>query len=268
VSDYESRGQGGWPTQPPANGGYGPDGDYGYEQAPQGAYGRPPRRRRRRRGPIALLVVVILILVILGVGDQVAKSYAQNRIAQQIQTSGDLSAKPSVSIEGWPFLTQVASRSLKAVDISANNVTADSGKLPFSFTAKATGVHLNSSFNGATVNQINGQALLTFSSVAGLLGLPGGTVTLSADPAAGQNGIKADSALGSLTGTVKLANPNEIDVNLNSGTGLGSLISGASGNAITIQIPKLPAGLVVRSVSVNNQGIVATASASNTTLTQ
>ena len=265
MTDYGSHGQGGWPAQPSAHGGHGGDGGYGPEPE---AYGPPRRRRRRRRGPIALLVVLILILVILGVGDQIAKSYAQNRIAQQIQTSGDLSAKPSVSIEGWPFLTQVAGHDIKAIDISANNVTANSGKLPFSFTAKAAGVHPNSSFNGATVDQINGQALLTFSAVASLLGLPGGTLTLSADPAAGRNGIKASSALGSLTGTVKLADPNHIDVSLGSGTGLGSLISGASGNAITIQIPKLPAGLVVRSVSVNNQGIVATASASNTTLTQ
>ena len=73
---------------------------------------------------------------------------------------------------------------------------------------------------------------------------------------------------GSLTGTVKLANPNQIVVHLGSGTGFAALFSGLSGNAITIQIPKLPAGLVVRSVSVTSQGIVATASASNTTLTQ
>ena len=264
MTDYESRGQGGWPAQPSANSGYG-DGD-GYGPAPQG-YG-PPRRRRRRRGPIALLVVLVVIAVIAGVGDQIAKSYAQNRIAQQIQTSGDLSAKPSVSIEGWPFLTQVAAHDIKAIDISGNDVTANSGKLPFSYTAKATGVHPNSSFNGATINQISGQALLTFASVAGLLGLPSGSVTLSADPAAGTNGIKASSALGSITGTVKLASPNEIDVSLDSGSGLASLLSGLSGNAIKIQIPKLPAGLAVRSVSVNNQGIVATASASNTTLTQ
>jgi hypothetical protein len=265
VTDYESRGQGGWPAQPSANGGYGePD---GYRPAPQG-YGPPRRRRRRRRGPVALLVVVILILVIAGVGDQIAKSYAQNRIAQQIQTSGDLSAKPSVSIEGWPFLTQLAAHDIKAIDISGNDVTANSGKLPFSYTAKATGVHPNSSFNGATVNQINGQALLTFASVAGLLGLPSGSVTLSADPAAGTNGVKASSSLGSLTGTVKLAGPNQIDVSLNSATGLASLFRGLSGNSIKIQIPKLPAGLAVKSVSVNNQGIVASASASNTTLVQ
>jgi len=35
-----------------------------------------------------------------------------------------------------------------------------------------------------------------------------------------------------------------------------------------ITIPKLPAGLVVKSVAVQPQGIVATAAATNTTLSQ
>jgi hypothetical protein len=274
VSEYQSGGQGGWPAQPPANSEYGQGRGYryGYGPVPQDSHGAPqaapPRRRRRRRWPVVLLVLVILLLAAAGIGDQVARSYAQNRIAQQIQSSANLSARPSVSIEGWPFLTQIAAHDVKAVDISANGVTADSGKLPFSFTAKAIGVHLNASFNSATIDRINGRATLPFSSVASLLGLPGGTVAISADPAAGPDAVKASSGLGSVTGTVELATPNQIDVRLNSATGLASLLGGLSGNAIKIQIPRLPVGLVVRSVSVNSQGIVALASASNTTLSQ
>jgi LmeA-like phospholipid-binding len=278
VSDYQSRGQGGWPAQPPANDGYGQaDDGYGpgsYGQPADGnqgysdGTGRPPRRRRRRRWPIAALVVVVLILAALGIGDQVARSYAENRIAQQVQSSG-LNAKPSVNIEGWPFLTQVAARDLKTIVISANNVTADSGKLPFNFTATATGVHLNSSFNGATIDQINGQALIPFSSVAGLVDLPTGAATISADPADGPDAVKADLGIaGSVTGTVKLVSPSQIAIQLSSASGLASILGSQSENAITIQIPQLPAGLVVESVSVNGQGIVATASASNTTLSQ
>jgi hypothetical protein len=273
VSDYQSRGQGGWPAQPPANDGYGQtEHGYGPGSYDQPAYGdqagRPRRRRRRKRWPIVLLVVVILILAALGIGDQVARSYAENRIAQQVQSSG-LNAKPSVNIEDWPFLTQVAAHDLKTIVISANNVTADSGKLPFNFTATATGVHLNSSFNGATIDQINGEALIPFSSVAGLVDLPAGTATISADPAAGPDAVKANLGIaGSVTGTVKLVSPSQIAVQLSSATGLASILGSQSGSAINIQIPQLPAGLVVRSVSVNSQGIVATASASNTTLTQ
>ena len=260
MSDYQRRGQGGWPAQPPADG-YGPDYGQGY-----GPAARLPRRRRRRRPLIALAIVLVVLLVIAGVADQVSRAYAQNRIAQQIQQSG-LNAKPSVTIEGWPFLTQILSRELKTVDISAKNVTADSGKLPFSFTAKATGVHINSSFNGATVDHINGQAILPYSSVASLFPVPG--VTLSADPADGPDAVKADAGIaGSLTGTVKQTSPSKITITLNSSSGIGAVFRQLSGNAITITIPQLPAGLTVKSVSVTSQGIVATASASNTNLTE
>jgi hypothetical protein len=213
-----------------------------------------------------LLVLVVLLLAVLGIGDQVAKGFAQNDIASQVQQSG-LSGKPSVSIKGWPFLTQVAAHDLKTVDISANNVTASGSKVPFNFTATATGVHLNSSFSGATVDQINGQALLPFSSVAGLLPISGATV--SADPADGPNAVKADLGIASVTGTVKQVGANEIVISLNSVGGLASVLgSVVSGNQFTIDIPKLPAGLVVKSVSVTSQGLVATASASNTTFSQ
>jgi len=270
VSDYQSRGQGGWPSQPPANDGYG-QADYGpgpgsYDQATYGQPAARPPRRRRRRWPAVLLVLLILILAAAGIGDQVAKGYAQNDIAQQVQQSG-LSAKPSVSIKGWPFLTQVLGHDLKTVDISASNVTAAGSKVPFNFTATATGVHLNSSFSGATVDQINGQALLPFSSVAGLLPLSGAKV--SADPADGPDAVSADLGIASVTGTVKQTSANTIVIQLNSAGGLASVLGSAiSGNSFTIEIPKLPAGLVVRSVSVTSQGIVAAATASNTTFTQ
>jgi hypothetical protein len=276
VSEYQPRSRDGWPAQPPADGagqgGFG-QADYGpgpgsYDQATHGQQaGRSAvRRRRRKRWPIVLVVLVVLILAILGIGDQVAKAAAQNDIANQIQSSG-LSAKPSVNIEGWPFLTQVAAHDVKTIDISANNVTASGSKVAFNFTAKATGVHLNSSFNGATVDNINGQAVLPFSSVATLLPISGATLT--ADPAKGPNAIKADLGIaGSVTGTVKESGTSAILVSLDSASGLASILGSASGQSFTIPIPKLPAGLVVRSVRVNSQGIVATASATNTTLSQ
>jgi hypothetical protein len=248
----------------------------GYQQAPDdGApnYDAPApgrRRRKRRRGRrwlIALAVVIVLLLAVLGIGDHVGRSYAQSRVATQIETSSGLSAKPQVTIEGWPFLTQILARDLKTVDISASNVTADRGKLVFSFTAKATGVHLNSSYTGATVDRINGQALLPFSSVDNLL--PSGLTALSADPADGPDAVKAQLADAvSVNGTVKQSGPNDIVVQLDSVGGVSTLPSGLNNNEITIVIPKLPGGLVVQSVSVTSQGLVATASASNTTLSE
>jgi LmeA-like phospholipid-binding len=276
VSDYQSRGQGGWPAQPPSNGGYNQQ-DYGYGEAPQDAYGAGPAvrpRRRRRRWPIVLLVVVILILAILGIGDQVAKSVAQNRIAQQIQTSAQLSAKPSVSIQGWPFLTQVAAHDLKEIDISADNITTTGGKLPVDFTAKATGVHPDSSFNSATVDHISGQVTITYqaldSYLANSIGISGlSTITFTPDPSAGPNVVKADAGIGSVDATVLKTGANQITIKFGSLSGLAALLGG-SGTIPPqiIDIPKLPAGLVVGQPQVTSTGIVIPASASNTTLSQ
>jgi hypothetical protein len=76
-------------------------------------------------------------------------------------------------------------------------------------------------------------------------------------------------AIGSVTGKVDLTAPNEVTIQMGSLSGLASLLNGVLPlQTQTIQIPALPMGLVVRSVSVTSQGIVATASAQHTTLTQ
>lgn len=282
MSDYQPRGQGGWPAQPPSNSGYDQgygQRDYGYGQASQGGYAQspaaPPRRRRRRRWPVILAVVVVVILAIAGIGDQVARAYAQNRIAQQIQTSGNLSARPSVSIAGWPFLTQVAAHDLQEIDISANNITTSGGKLPVDFTAKATGVHPNSSFNGATIDHITGQATITYQALSTYIGnatgIPGlSGITFSPDPSAGPNVVKADAGgIGSVNATVTKTGSHQVTITFGSLSGLASLLGGA--NSIqpqVIDIPNLPAGLVMGNPEVTSQGVVIPASASNTTLTQ
>jgi hypothetical protein len=276
VSDYQPRPQRGWPEQPPADvtghgerprhGEHG-DADHAQEApGPRAARSRGARRRaRRKRWPIAVAVTLVLLLAALAIGDQVARTYAQNAIAKKVETSG-LNARPSVSIGGWPFLTQVLAHDVGTVKISANDVTANSGKLKFSFTATATGVHLNSSFNGATVDHIDGTALLPFSSVASLI--PGSGATITADPAAGPNAVKASlGAFGSVTGIVTLTQSNLITVQLKSAQGLAALAS-LSGRPIEIEIPPLPAGLVVKSAHVSSQGIVAVASASHTKLSE
>lgn len=276
VYPNQPRPQGGWPDQPPQYSGRPGDDEarsgsepygYGASGPRQGVRPLPPRRRRRR-GWIALLIVLVVLAVLFVIGDQVAKAYAQNTIASKIESSSGMAAKPSVSIEGFPFLTQVAAHDVGAIDISASNVPA--GKFDISSVkAKATGVHLNSSFSGATVDQINGTALITFASLEQGLGLQG-VASISADPADGPNAVKLSAgAIGSVTGKVELTAPNEVTVQMGSLSGLASLLNGVLPlQTQTIQIPKLPMGLVVRSVSVTSQGIVATASAQNTTLTQ
>ena len=89
-----------------------------HQQPPSGA-SRPPKRRHRGRRWLIALIVLILVLVAIDFG---AKAFAENAIATKIDSSG-LGTKPSVDIEGFPFLTQVASRDLSQIDINASNFT-------------------------------------------------------------------------------------------------------------------------------------------------
>ena len=272
VYPNQPRSQGGWPDQPPQYSERPGDDEARFGPGASGTQrqeaGTLPRRRRRGRGWIALLIVLVVLAVLFVVGDQMAKAYAQNTIASKIQSSSGMSAKPSVTIEGFPFLTQVARHDVRVIDVSANNVPA--GKFDISSVkAKATGVHLNSSFSGATIDQINGTALITFASLEQGLGVQG-VATISADPAAGPNAVKLSAgAIGSVTGKVEETGPNEVTIQMGSLSGLASLLNGVVPvQTQTIHIPTLPMGLVVRSVSVTSQGVVATASAQHTTLTQ
>jgi LmeA-like phospholipid-binding len=249
-----------------ANGVQPPAWQQGQQQPPSGQ-SRPPRTRRRHRGRRWLIALVILILVLVA-ADFGAKAFAENAIATKIDSSG-LGTKPSVNIEGFPFLTQVASRDLSQIDINASNFTVKQVVIS-SLHATATGVHVNGSFNGGTVDKINGTVVVSFATVTNLIPIPGLTVT--ADPADGPDAIKFNSSLGGATGKIEQINTNTIKVdvgNLTGLAGLASLIGGSSiASSYTFTIPKLPAGLVVRSITVTSQGIVATASAQNTTLSQ
>lgn len=290
MSNYQPGSQGGWPDQPPAYGqqssgyaetqpvysqqgpGYGQQPDqYGQQpdqygqQPPRGQQPRPRKRRHRGRGLLITLIVIIGLLIAADFG---AKAYAESAIASKIDSSG-LGVKPSVTIEGFPFLTQVAARDLKQIDINASNFTVKQVTIS-SLHATATGVRPNASFSGATIGKINGTVVVSFSTVTNLIPIPG--LTVSADPSDGPDAIKFNSSLGGAVGTIEQTSSNVITVHVGSLTGLAGLANLLGGSAIassyTIDIPTLPAGLVVRSVSVTSAGIVAVASAQNTTLSQ
>lgn len=282
----QPRPRGGWPRQPPRYSAGGGAGAAGYGQAGgphdgrtrhlqsgytqddgHGRGGYQPvaiRRRRRGRGWIVLLIILAVLAGLAFIGDQVAKAYAQNVIAGKLQSSSGLSSKPSVTIEGWPFLTQVAAHDVRTIDISASDVPA--GKLDItSVKATATGVHLNSSFNGATIDHISGTALVTFASLENAAGAQG--VAIAADPSGGPNA--ANVIVGPFTATAQVTQtgPNQITVKMESLGGIAASLIGSLPD-YTFTVPKLPAGLRLTGVEVTGKGIVIKAAAQDTTLSQ
>jgi len=144
----------------------------------------PERPRRRRRWPWIVLASVLVLLVLLVVLDRVAVAYAENQAAQQMQSQG-FPAKPDVTIKGFPFLTQVASRHFNDVHITANNVKE--GPVTLSLVADATDVLLDPGYQSGTISHVTGTGVIPFSSVASAFGAGGSGLTISS---AGGNNVQ------------------------------------------------------------------------------
>src|SRR5580698_1415380 len=185
----------------------------GWQNPPTGM--QAPPRRRRRRWPFVILVVLILLAIVAGVGDRVACAYAENDMASQFKSNG-FPVKPHVTIEGIPFLTQLAAKDFNDVVISASNVPA--GPLTItSVNATLHGMHLIDGFSGAKIDTINGDALISFSALASAGGIPSG-ITLS--PGSTPDSMKASiSILGfdtSVTAQLKRVSEYKFNVSVTS----------------------------------------------------
>lgn len=228
------------------------------------------RRHPARRLVIALFSLLVL-LVVLVVADRVGNAIAENDFASQAQKSG-FPVRPSVGITGFPFLTQLAARDFREVRFSAHDVPA--GPLSISsVNATATGVHVNSSFNRATVDHIAGSGLVTFAALTGAAtggsggsGGSGGPGIVSMT-AAGPDRVRISAGPVTEDARVQRAGPDTISVQMvNNGDLLSGILS--SFGSFSFTVPKLPAGMQVTGVRVTAQGVVVSFAASRAQLTQ
>ena len=225
-------------------------------------------RRRTRRWIIAIVVV----LVVLVGADFAARAVAENVAANQFQKEGHLSTRPDVTIEGFPFLTQVISKDISDVHVGISNL--QEGPVTFSsINAVATGIRLNSyAFQSGTIGHISGTAVISFSSLGNTLAtqfgplgqlLHGAGLNLGeASPDEVRASLNLVVTTGSAIWRITRVSGNELNINLVSSSGLpSSLLSGIQDKTITI--PALPFGLTLDSLAVTPTGIVGGISGSN-----
>lgn len=223
-----------------------------------------------RRATRWLVTIVVLVAVLLGL-DFGARAVADSVMASKIQQQG-LPRKPSVSIGGFPFLTQVASKNFSHVTISAAEVPA--GPVTIStINATATGIRLSSyAFSSGTIGNVSGTALIGFGSLASTLTTqfgPLGDVLNGAGlnlTDAGPDEVRATLNLlvtqGSVVWRVTRVSGNTLNIHLVSSNGLPSALLGSIQD-LNLQLPKLPLGLTIDSVSVTPGGVVGSVSGRN-----
>jgi hypothetical protein len=219
-------------------------------------------RRRRRRWPWITLIVIVLLLV---VADRAALVITENEIASQFKSSADLSGKPHVTIDGFPFLTQLAARDFNTVHINATDETTGPLEIE-SLTATLHGMHIVN-LSTTRIDQFTASALVTFSALGSAGGIPQG-ITLSAD---GPNKIQATVSIGPISDSavaqVTQTGPTTINVRIIDAGGIPTSVLGSLMN-FSITLPKLPAGVAIQDVSITQQGVGITITGHDVTLSQ
>jgi hypothetical protein len=88
---------------------------------------RPDARRRGRRARRWVIALVVLVLLLVG-ADFGAAAFAEHMISQKARTQLELTDDPSVTIHGFPFLTQALGGDYSHISVAAAGVPV-AGKL-------------------------------------------------------------------------------------------------------------------------------------------
>ncbi|WNM36143.1 DUF2993 domain-containing protein [Streptomyces sp. Li-HN-5-11] len=114
-----------------------------------------------------LLIVVVILGVLFVVVDRVAVHFAEGQVADKLKSTENLSSTPDVSIEGFPFLTQVAGGELDDVKVGIKDYEAATGKASQQIRiddlkADMEGVKFSGDYSSATASSATGTATIAY----------------------------------------------------------------------------------------------------------
>lgn len=230
----------------------------------------------RTGGSVArtVVVVVLVLAVVVVAADRVAAAVAGWRAGAALQSALKTPSRPSVTVAGFPFLTQVLSGVYDEVRVSATDVPTDTVTVA-SLTATLHGVRLAGS-SAVTADSAVGLALLGWSELAAAARLPG--LELSAGSQPDQVRVSRTvtvlglslplSGLATVTvvdGGVKVT-AMSLDVG---GASLGSLLPAQLLPMLSFTVPVsgLPGGVQLMSVTSSEPGLELAFTGTNVTFT-
>ena len=120
-----------------------------------------------------LIIALVILLGLLAAADRIAVGVAESKVADRLQSDRGLSRKPSVGIEGFPFLTQLAGGSLDHVTVHATDmVLQDDGGQSVTvsdFRADLRDVKLEDDYSTAVAGSATGTALISYAELSSVL---------------------------------------------------------------------------------------------------
>jgi hypothetical protein len=249
-----------------------------------------PRKRTGRRVLITLLVLLIVLAVALVVADRVAASYAErmiaDRVSQEIASQQATAEQPEVTIDGVPFLTQVAGGEYQEIQILLTNLSGEVGKnqsvkmSKLDIRAQDVSAPLDTLRTGSgriTAGNVTGSGTVTYAELADLIGQEGLKLTQKDGKLIGTMPVKAAGQTFEVTGTANTEVTGEgvVRVRFTDITSDGlpdiplvrNLVTGYVNKlAYDLKPPPLPLNLKVQKVEPRPEGLVVTAGASNVPL--
>jgi hypothetical protein len=231
-----------------------------------------------------LIVIVVVLAVVLAGVDVLARITAQAAVARQLRTSQHLSQQPKVDITGFPFLLQAARGRYDEVDVQLQQVAAGGELRLDTLTARLRGVHvplravLGSGLQQIPVDAVHVTGSATFATLDATVAsaIPADLASVQfADGGAGR--LKVTATYRGLGGPLTVSGLARVAVSSGRLTltvppeSLAQVPAALRSTAAqlltqTVQLQRLPLGLVANGVSVGPNGITASADATNVVL--
>jgi hypothetical protein len=136
------------------------------------------RPRLGRASPLVATLIIVLVVALFGaglyLGDRFAQHRAEQKAAAALQPRLGTPQPPQVDIEGFPFLTQVASRLIDRIHIVADQIgTTNAALLTLAHADLVlTDVATNDWFKTMNISHAEGTALLDYAKLSSLGGAP------------------------------------------------------------------------------------------------
>ncbi|MCU1602490.1 MAG: uncharacterized protein JWO22_3199 [Frankiales bacterium] len=202
-----------------------------------------------------LLVALVVLVGLLVAADRVTVHYVDKALADRMQESGHLSNRPTVDVEGFPFLTQAFSgrydrtvvhikdETRSGLTISRLDVTVIDARIPLSKVRSTTDV---------PVRDLEAIAVLSYYELGRRSGIAGLTVR------AQRGKVKVTGRVAGVSATLAAT------VRLDGDRVVVSTLRGLLD--FSVRIPALPYGLRLKAASAQEDGVHLTASSGPTVL--
>jgi len=234
----------------------------------------------RSRWP-SWVITLVIVLALLVAADRVALLVAERAAAKTLQSSQHLDRAPSVSIAGFPFLTQLAAGHFDKVTLAASDLTVGRAGRTVRIskvTVDLHGAHAARDLSSVHADTASATAAISYSDLSATLGVPLAYGGPSADGVGRITARKSVSIAGQQFSAAVAAEARIVDGSLRfvspqvSVDGVGGaavpqpvidLLSSVFGDAIALT--HLPFGLTVRSVTADARAVRITLAGTNLT---